>query len=122
MNCSRCNREVTPIGCKVTDLPFYWCAGCGSIKTCESAEWIHPVGTSHEQEAAKSQKEAETFEKFVARYNEWVDEANRILAEGAGSFQTSAFGRRKGSVARGEGPLESNGSFQGTGVLPGSGE
>lgn len=40
-----CNREVTPIGCKVSDLPFYWCAACGSIKTCESAEWISPVGT-----------------------------------------------------------------------------
>lgn len=45
MNCPKCKREVTPIGCKVSDLPFYWCAGCGSVKTCETAEWISPVGT-----------------------------------------------------------------------------
>jgi len=33
--CHHCGRGMIQLGCRSTDMPFYWCAGCGSTRTCD---------------------------------------------------------------------------------------
>lgn len=33
--CNCCDHSMCKMGCRVTDLPMYWCPQCGGISVCE---------------------------------------------------------------------------------------
>ena len=35
MSCPTCGHTMQATGCKVTDLPFFWCPRCGTFKRCQ---------------------------------------------------------------------------------------
>lgn len=36
MSCPTCDHTMHQMGCRSTDLPFFWCPRCGTIKTCDA--------------------------------------------------------------------------------------
>jgi len=36
MACDTCGHTMHSMGCRTTDLPFFWCPRCGTIKTCDA--------------------------------------------------------------------------------------
>jgi hypothetical protein len=36
MSCPSCSHTMHQMGCRSTDLPFFWCPRCGTIKNCDA--------------------------------------------------------------------------------------
>lgn len=36
MACISCSGTMHSLGCKVSDMPFFWCPRCGAIKPCDN--------------------------------------------------------------------------------------